>query len=130
MLGEHFDGEGSGIKGGYFDVNQDTAALFTERNNPQMVIDDTIFFGILGAQTRSRNASKQGKLGGTSTYYTWQGAKRTFEAAGATPAPTHSSAPSRSRPSGRRRSTPSPAAARTAASSATAARSRTSSRWA
>ena len=85
MEGKHFPGHGSGIKGGYFDVNQDTAALFTERNNPQMVIDDTIFFGILGAQTRSRNASMQGKLGGTSVLYTWQGAKRTIEAAGGTP---------------------------------------------
>ena len=78
-------GHGARIKGGFCDVNQDTASLFTEKNNPQMVIDNTIFFGILGAQSRSRNASLQGKLGGQSTYFTWQGAKRTIEAAGGTP---------------------------------------------
>jgi hypothetical protein len=40
--------------GSFGDVNQDTAALFTDPNNPQMVIDGTILFGVLGATSRSR----------------------------------------------------------------------------
>ena len=80
-------GHGARIKGGFCDVNQDTAALFNGgRNNPQMVIDDTIFFGILGSPTRSRNASLQGKLGGQSSFEAWTGAKRFYEGLGLTPA--------------------------------------------
>ena len=78
-------GHGARIKGGFCDVNQDTAWLFTGKNNPQMVLDNTIFFGILGSPTRSRAASKQGKLGGQSQFYTWKAAQRIYEALGATP---------------------------------------------
>ncbi|HXK22295.1 MAG TPA: DUF1302 family protein, partial [Myxococcota bacterium] len=78
-------GHGARIKGGFCDVNQDTAALFTGRNNPQIVLDDTIFFGILGSPSRSRNASLQVKGGGQSAYFTWQEAKRQVTASGATP---------------------------------------------
>jgi hypothetical protein len=43
-----------GVGGQYFDVNQDGALIFTTHVNPSVVIDDTIFFGILDAQTRTR----------------------------------------------------------------------------
>ena len=59
---------GYGVLGGWFDVNQDTAALFTGKNNPPMVIDDTIFFGILVGATRSRSASSAGKIATTLTW--------------------------------------------------------------
>ena len=58
-------------------MNQDTATLFTGKNNPAMAIDDTIFFGILVSQTRSRSASGQGKLGGGSSLSAFQQAFRT-----------------------------------------------------
>src|SRR5262249_398016 len=77
MTGAPFPGKGFGVKGGWFDVNQDTASLFSGQNNPAMAIDDTIFFGILVSQTRSRSASKQGKLGGGSSLESWQQAFRT-----------------------------------------------------
>ena len=57
-----------GTLGGWFDVNQDTAGLFTGKNNPAMVIDDTIFFGILVGATRSRSASSAGKIATTLTW--------------------------------------------------------------
>ncbi len=76
MAGDKFPGHGSGIGGQYFDVNQDTAFLYTGHNNPQRVIDNTVFFGILGAQTRTRNASAQGKLGGGSSMSAFQQAAR------------------------------------------------------
>lgn len=86
MDGKKFPGRGSGIDGAYFDVNQDTGFLFTGKNNPAMVIDDTIFFGILVTPTRSRNASLQGKAGGGSSLSAWQGAARFYEGLGLTPA--------------------------------------------
>jgi len=69
-------GQGACIDGAFCDVNQDTAFLFTGRNNPAMAIDNTIFFGILVAQTRSRSASGQGKLGGGSSISAFQQAAR------------------------------------------------------
>lgn len=86
MTGQEFPGTGAGVKGGWFDVNQDTATLFTGHNNPAMVIDDTIFFGILVGATRSRSASGQGKLGGGSSKDAWQQAARTRTADGLAPA--------------------------------------------
>jgi hypothetical protein len=68
--GETFPGHGACIRGGFCDVNQDTAFLFTGKNNPQMVFDNTIFFGILGAATRSRGPD-QGKVGGASQLKDW-----------------------------------------------------------
>lgn len=47
-----------GATGSYFDTNQDTAALFTDpSSNQSFAIDDTIFFGILGAESRTRASS-------------------------------------------------------------------------
>jgi len=86
MNGKFFPGHGSGVGGGWLDANQDTGWLFTDHNNPGMVIDDTIFFGILIAPTRSRNASLQGKAGGGSSLSAFQGAQRHYEALGLTPA--------------------------------------------
>jgi hypothetical protein len=40
--------------GGFNDVNQDTAALFTSPQQPAPPVDGTIIFGILGATSRSR----------------------------------------------------------------------------
>jgi len=65
-------GPGACIKGLFCLVNQDTAFLFTGVKNPQEVIDNVIFFGILGAQYRSRSASLQGKLGGNSSMQAFQ----------------------------------------------------------
>jgi hypothetical protein len=76
MTGQKFPGHGVCFKGGWCDVNQDTGSLFTGKNNPAMVIDDTIFFGILEGATRSRSASGQGKLGGGSSLDAWQQAAR------------------------------------------------------
>jgi hypothetical protein len=42
------------VAGSFCDVNQDTAALFVSPPDDPLIIDDTLFFGILGAQTRSR----------------------------------------------------------------------------
>ena len=43
------------IPGGFCDVNQDTAGLFLSgASGGPVVIDNTVFFGILGGQTRSR----------------------------------------------------------------------------
>lgn len=47
----------SAVRGSYSDVNQDTAALYTGTSNQTLVLDDTIFFGTLGGQTRSRAGS-------------------------------------------------------------------------
>jgi uncharacterized protein DUF1302 len=76
MNGRSFPGHGSCIDGAFCDVNQDTASLFTGKNNPQMVIDNIIFFGILGAQDRSRSASGQLKLGGNASLQSFQEALR------------------------------------------------------
>jgi hypothetical protein len=86
MNGTGFPGHGSCIDGAFCDVNQDTATLFTGHLNPAMVIDNTIFFGILVGQTRSRSASHQGKLGGGSSISAWQQAARTRTADGLAPA--------------------------------------------
>jgi len=72
MNGRGFNGVGACIRGAFCDVNQDTAFLFTGVKNPQMVIDNVIFFGILGAQYRSRSASFQTKLGGNSSMQSFQ----------------------------------------------------------
>ncbi len=86
MTGQKFKGHGFCIKGGFCDVNQDTASLFSGKNNPAMVIDDTIFFGILVGSTRSRSASGQNKLGGGSSKDAWQEAARIRTADGLAPA--------------------------------------------
>jgi hypothetical protein len=86
MNGRGFKGHGTCIDGAFCDVNQDTAALFTGQNNPAMVIDNTIFFGILVTQTRSRSASGQGKLGGGPSMSAYQEAVRIRTADGLTPA--------------------------------------------
>ena len=78
MNGKNFPGKGAGVDGAWFDVNQDTGWVFTGRNNPQMVIDDVIFFGINGGPTRSRSASGQGKVGGGSSKQAWQQAVRLY----------------------------------------------------
>jgi hypothetical protein len=76
MRGQGFKGHGPCIDGAFCDVNQDTAFLFTGRNNPAMVVDNTIFFGILVTQTRSRSASGQTKLGGGPSMDSYQQAVR------------------------------------------------------
>ncbi len=48
------DFRASGVGGAYYDVNQDTAFIFTLHANPMIQIDNTIFFGVLGAETRAR----------------------------------------------------------------------------
>jgi len=63
MTGETFPGHGACIRGGFCDTNQDTGFIFTGHNNPQLVFDDTVFFGILGAASRTRGTS-QPRLGG------------------------------------------------------------------
>ena len=65
-------GPGACIKGLFCYVNQDTSFLFTGVKNPQEVIDNVIFFGILGSQVRTRSASLQGKLGGNSSMQAFQ----------------------------------------------------------
>jgi hypothetical protein len=85
MTGNKFPGHGAGVSGGWFDVNQDTGFIFTGKNNPAMVIDDTIFFGILVGATKSRSASDQGKLGGGSSLDAWQQAARFRTAVGGAP---------------------------------------------
>jgi hypothetical protein len=47
----------SAVRGSYSDVNQATGALYTGTSNQTLVVDDTIFFGTLGGQTRSRASS-------------------------------------------------------------------------
>jgi uncharacterized protein DUF1302 len=84
--GVQFPGRGSGIDGAYYTVNQDTGSLFTGKNNSAVAIDDTIFFGILVAPSASRNASIQGKAGGSSSTLSFQERARQIEAAGGTPA--------------------------------------------
>ncbi len=63
MRGDNFSGSGTGVTGGYFDTAADTANYFTRQNNPQFVFNDIVFFGHLGAASRSRG-DEQGKLGG------------------------------------------------------------------
>jgi Protein of unknown function (DUF1302) len=86
MRGQSFPGHGACIDGAFCDVNQDTAFIFTGSNNPGMVIDNTIFFGILVGQTRSRSASGQTKLGGGSSIEAFQQAYRFRTAVGGAPA--------------------------------------------
>ncbi|MFI5316304.1 MAG: DUF1302 family protein, partial [Myxococcota bacterium] len=86
MNGVKFPGHGSCIKGAYCDVNQDTGWLFTGKNEPAMVIDDTIFFGILVAPTRSQSAGGQGKVGGGASDSAFQGAQKIYSSLGLTPA--------------------------------------------
>ncbi|HTO52469.1 MAG TPA: DUF1302 family protein [Myxococcota bacterium] len=88
--GKQFPGRGSGIDGNYYDVNQDTGSFFTgkvgQSSNPSLVLDDVIFFGILNSPSASRNASLQGKVGGSSSLQAWQGGARSTEILGGTPA--------------------------------------------
>jgi hypothetical protein len=84
MKGKSFPGNGPRIRGGFSDVNQDTGFVFTGHMNPQMVIDDTIFFGILGGATRSRG-DNQGKVGGASSPVTFGHSRVTAVAAGTFP---------------------------------------------
>jgi hypothetical protein len=72
MSGIRSPGVGACITGLFCLVNQDTSFLFTGVKNPQMIIDNVIFFGILGAQYRTRSASLQGKLGGNSSMQAFQ----------------------------------------------------------
>lgn len=78
-------GHGATIEGHHCDINQDTAFLFTGKNNPQMVIDNTIFFGALGGQSKTRG-SDQPKLGGPSNLDAFAIRKLQLELSGATPA--------------------------------------------
>jgi uncharacterized protein DUF1302 len=78
MRGKSFKGHGACIDGAFCDVNQDTAFIFTGKNNPAMVVDNTIFFGILVTQTRARSASGQTKLGGGPSMDAYQQAVRCF----------------------------------------------------
>jgi hypothetical protein len=55
-----------GATGSYFDTNQDTAALFTDpSSNQSFAIDDTIFFGILGAESRTEPAPARSRSAST-----------------------------------------------------------------
>ena len=81
--GRAFPGHGACIKGQFCDANQDTAFLFTGRNNPQMFIDNTIFFGALGGATRPRG-SAQAKLGGHSNLEAFRIRREQLLAQGAT----------------------------------------------
>ncbi|MBM4337477.1 MAG: hypothetical protein FJ108_16445 [Deltaproteobacteria bacterium] len=85
MDGEKFPGHGSCIRGNYCDTAADTANFFGGNNNPQFVYDNTIFFGILGAASRTRG-SEQGHLGGNSNAKAWNIAEQRILATGATPA--------------------------------------------
>jgi len=51
---EPFPGHGQCFRGGFCDTNADTATFFGGANPQQFVFDDTIFFGILGAASRSQ----------------------------------------------------------------------------
>ena len=85
MDGHHFAGNGSCINGNYCDTAADTSNFFTGKNNPQFVFDNTIFFGILGAASRTRG-DDQPQLGGNSNAKAWNIAELTLLNAGATPA--------------------------------------------
>jgi len=61
--GDSVPGAGSGIDGAFRYVNQDIAFLFTNKNNPGLVIDDVVFFGQTVAPVAPRG-SDQVKLGG------------------------------------------------------------------
>jgi hypothetical protein len=47
---------GTCLSGAFCDVNQDTSSLFTGKNTSELVIDDTIYFGVLTSATRARPA--------------------------------------------------------------------------
>jgi hypothetical protein len=83
--GKKFPGHGACIRGGFCDVNNDTGFLFTGENNPNFEIDNTIFFGNLGGASRTRG-TKQGKVGGAPSLFTFNVRKQQLIAAGATPA--------------------------------------------
>jgi len=85
MNGDSFPGNGVCIRGGFCDTAADTANFFTGKDNPQFVFNDTIFFGILGAASRSRGDA-QPKLGGNSNLASWHDAQLTLESFGFTPA--------------------------------------------
>jgi hypothetical protein len=84
--GKQFPGHGACIRGGFCDQNQDTGFAFTGRNNPQFIFDNTIFFGDLGAASRSRSSGTQGRLGGAPSVFTFNERKRQALASGSTPA--------------------------------------------
>ncbi len=83
--GNNFPGSGVCINGGFCDTAADTANFFTGKNNPQFVFDNTIFFGILGAASRTRG-SDQGMLGGNSDAKAWNIAADTLYGLGLTSA--------------------------------------------
>ncbi len=60
-------GHGFCLSGGFCDVNQDTASLYTGQNSPPMVIDDTIFFGILVGATRTRTVNPAASASGAAS---------------------------------------------------------------
>jgi len=47
---------GTCLSGAFCDVNQDTSSLFSGKNSSELVIDDTIYFGVLTSATRTRSA--------------------------------------------------------------------------
>ncbi len=63
-------GGGTHFNGGFTDTSADTSTLFGGNHVPQFVFDDTIFFGILGAASRSKG-NGQGNLGGNSNQQAW-----------------------------------------------------------
>jgi hypothetical protein len=85
QVGAFFPGHGLRVPGAFSEVNQDTGFIFTGQNNPQFVIDNTVFFGILGGASRSRAAGRQGKLGGNAAIVTWDYAKILRTADGTAP---------------------------------------------
>lgn len=85
MNGDKFPGHGACIRGGFCDTAADTSNFFTGKKNPQFVFDDTIFFGILGAASRTRG-DDQPRLGGNSNLTSWAIAENTLLGLGATPA--------------------------------------------
>ena len=57
IAGSSFPGHGVCIHGQFCEVNQDTGFLFTGRMNPQMLFDDTVFFGAVGGASRPFTSS-------------------------------------------------------------------------
>jgi hypothetical protein len=81
MAGKKFPGHGSCINGGFCDTRADTSTLFGGHAVPQFVFDDTIFFGILGAASRSKG-NGQGELGGNSRLSSFDHAYNTLAGTG------------------------------------------------
>jgi hypothetical protein len=67
--GQPVPGHAPCMAGAFCDVNQDSTALFTSQSNPTMIIDDTVFFGILTDSTRSRDGAVAGAAAGITTTF-------------------------------------------------------------